>query len=84
MQLIKVVNQLKCIIKVINGKVFCTSLYISNEFDIMHKHILEKINNLIADIPTVKNQFIESEFTNERNRKYPSIVTGKQIGRAHV
>lgn len=65
------------LIKVIHGKAFCSSLDISEEFDIMHKHILEKIGNLIADIPTVKNQFIESEFTNERNRKYPMYLMNR-------
>lgn len=65
------------LIKVIKGKAFCTSLDISKEFDIMHKHILEKISNLIADIPTVKSQFIESEFTNERNRKYPMYLMNR-------
>ena len=65
------------LIKVINGKVFCTSLDISKEFDIMHKHILEKISNLIADVPTVKSQFIENEFTNERNRKYPMYLMNR-------
>lgn len=59
------------------GKVFCTSLDIAREFNIMHKHILEKINNLTADIPTVKNQFLESEFTNERNRKYPMFIMNR-------
>jgi Rha family phage regulatory protein len=59
------------------GKVFCTSLDIAREFNIMHKHILEKINNLTDDIPSVKNQFIESEFTNERNRKYPMFVMNR-------
>jgi Rha family phage regulatory protein len=65
------------LIKVINGKVFCTSLDISKEFDIMHLHILEKIRNLTNDIPIVKNQFIESEFTNERNRKYPMYLMNR-------
>ena len=65
------------LIKVIHGKAFCSSLDISEEFDIMHKHILEKIGNLIADIPTVKSQFIESEFTNERNRKYPMYLMNR-------
>ena len=60
----------KNLVYVEKGKVFCTSLDIAKEFDVMHKHILEKIENVIADIPTVKNQFIKSEFTNERNRKY--------------
>ena len=65
------------LIKVINGKVFCTSLDISKEFDIMHLHILEKIRNLTNDLPIVKSQFIESEFTNERNRKYPMYLMNR-------
>ena len=67
----------KDLVYVEKGKVFCTSLDISREFDIMHKHILEKIENLTADIPSVKNQFIKSEFTNERNRKYPMFVMNR-------
>ena len=61
----------KSLVEVKRGVVFCNSLQIAEEFMITHKQILEKIRNLTADIPTVKNEFEESEFTNERNRKYP-------------
>jgi Rha family phage regulatory protein len=67
----------KDLVYVEKGKVFCTSLDISREFDIMHLHILEKIRNLTNDIPMVSSQFIESEFTNERNRKYPMFVMNR-------
>ena len=40
----------KNLVYVEKGKVFCTSLDISKEFEIMHKHILEKISNLIQRI----------------------------------
>ena len=43
----------------------------------MHLHILEKIRNLTNDLPIVKSQFIESEFTNERNRKYPMYLMNR-------
>ena len=67
----------KSLVYVEKGKVFCTSLDIAKEFDVMHKHVLEKIENVIADIPTVKNQFFKSEFTNERNRKYPMFIMNR-------
>lgn len=67
----------KELVYVEKGKVFCTSLDISREFDILHLHILEKIRNLTNDIPILKSQFIESEFTNERNRKYPMFVMNR-------
>ena len=59
----------KDLVYVEKGKVFCTSLDISREFDIMHLHILEKIRNLTNDIPIVSSQFIESRFINERYKK---------------
>lgn len=67
----------KELVYVEKGKVFCTSLDISREFDILHLHILEKIRNLTNDIPILKSQFIGSEFTNERNRKYPMFVMNR-------
>ena len=62
---------MKELVKVKNGKLFCTSLDISEEFEIGHNRVLEKIRNLTDDIPTVKKEFSESKFTNNRNRKYP-------------
>ena len=61
----------KNLIKNSRGKLFCTSIDIGLEFVIMHNQILVKIRKLIVDIPTVKKEFEEAIFTNERNREYP-------------
>lgn len=58
------------LVEVKNGKVYCTSLSISEEFRITHSHVMEKIKKLTLDIPTVKTQFEEGIFVNERNREY--------------
>ena len=61
----------KNLVEVKNGKIMCSSLDISEEFEISHSHVLEKIRNLTIDVPTVKKEFKKTEFTNNRNRKYP-------------
>jgi len=53
------------------GEVLTTSLKFAEEFKIMHKEILRKIQNLTVDYPAVKKQFKEDVFTNDRNREYP-------------
>jgi phage regulator Rha-like protein len=59
------------LVEIKNGKVYCTSLSIAEEFKISHPHVLEKIRNLTIDIPTAKSEFKEGFFINERNREYP-------------
>ena len=62
------------LVEIENGMVFTTSNKIAEEFGIMHKHILEKIESFTAEISTVKfnEMYREFEYTNSRNRKYRS------------
>lgn len=53
------------------GKVYSTSIIFSKEFEIAHKHVLEKITNLTVETSAVKNMFIESKYKNDRGREYP-------------
>lgn len=53
------------------GQVLTTSLIFAEEFELNHQHVLEKIKNLTVKYPTVRNQFIEGQFINDRNREYP-------------
>lgn len=54
-----------------SNQLYTTSLLFAEEFELNHKHVLDKIRNLTAEYSTVRNDFKEDEFTNERNRKYP-------------
>lgn len=62
------------LVEIENGMVFTTSNKIAEEFGIMHKHILEKIDSFTDEISTVKfnEMYREFEYTNSRNRKYKS------------
>ncbi|MGL5050655.1 MAG: Rha family transcriptional regulator [Fusobacteriaceae bacterium] len=62
------------LVEVKQGKVFTTSLIFAEQFGLEHKHILEKIRNLTVEYSTIKNEFVETEFTNARNRKYPMFL----------
>ena len=53
------------------GEILTTSLKFSDEFKIMHIHVLEKIKKLTIEHSIVKNQFKEDTFINDRNREYP-------------
>lgn len=52
-------------------QVFADSLKVAEKFNISHKHILIKIENLTAENPSVKNSFLKDKYINERNREYP-------------
>lgn len=54
-----------------NGDVLSTTLKFAEEFDITHRHVLEKIKKITAEYPTVKKQFKSDVFKNDRNREYP-------------
>ena len=57
-----------------NGYVFTTSNLVGEEFGIMHKHILEKIESFKDEISAVRfNQmYKEFDYTNSRGRTYKS------------
>lgn len=52
------------------GKLFCDSLMFSEKFETKHRNVTRDIRNLTALFGAVRNEFIESEWINDRNRKY--------------
>ena len=54
-----------------NKELLTNSLLFAEEFELSHKHVLDKIRKLMAEHLTLQNDFKEDEFTNERNRQYP-------------
>lgn len=59
------------LIEVVNGEPRTTSDLIGKEFGITHKHILEKVDNLAAEIPTVRFSEMYQEFTRlSRGKEY--------------
>lgn len=58
-----------------NGKVYVTSKTIAEDFGKEHDDVLGSIRDLIKNLTTenigVKNYFVESDYINSRNRKYP-------------
>lgn len=65
---------MKDIIKSKNGIAFTTSQKVAFDFNKSHKHVLEKIDNILSNrvvgISTMKKYFIESSFKNDQNREY--------------
>jgi len=62
------------IVEIKRGKVFCTSIMFSEKMEMNHRDVLKDIRNLTATANAVKDEFLESEYTNNRNRKYPMIL----------
>ena len=56
-----------------NGELVVSSRQIAEDFQKMHKHILESIRNLVDENSAVKSMFIESEFEN-RGKVYPEYL----------
>lgn len=58
-----------------NGKVYATSKSIAEDFGKEHDDVLGSIRDLIKNLITenigVKDYFVESDYINSRNRKYP-------------
>ncbi|NRT88547.1 Rha family transcriptional regulator [Clostridium beijerinckii] len=58
-----------------NGKVYATSKSIAEDFGKEHDDVLGSIRDLIKNLTTenigVKDYFVESDYINSRNRKYP-------------
>lgn len=58
-----------------NGKVYATSKTIAEDFGKEHDDVLGSIRDLIKNLTTenigVKSYFVESDYINSRNRKYP-------------
>ena len=57
----------------INGELVVTSRQVAEDFEKMHKHILESIRNLVDENSAVKSMFIESQFEN-RGKMYPEYL----------
>lgn len=62
-----------------NNKMYTTSNIVSEEFGIMHKHILEKIQSFTDEISAMKfnEMYREFDYTNERNRTYKSYKVSR-------
>ncbi|MGL5057561.1 MAG: Rha family transcriptional regulator, partial [Fusobacteriaceae bacterium] len=67
------------------GNIYTDSLIYAEEFDIRHKHLMEKIRNLTDDLSALKKEnFIEKDyyiledFTNSRGRKYERYLITKK------
>ena len=58
------------LVEVKNKELMTTSLIFAKEFELNHQHVLEKIKNLTVKYSTVRSQFKEDVFTNNRNREY--------------
>lgn len=60
------------------GKVFTSSKIFSDNFKIPHNELLKRIRKLTGEYLPVKNEFVETDFVNERNRKYPMFLMTRQ------
>lgn len=56
-----------------DGEIVVTSRQVAEDFEKMHKHILESIRNLVDENSAVKSMFIESQFEN-RGKMYPEYL----------
>ena len=69
---------MKKMVSIKNNKVYCNSLIFSKELELNHRDVLKDIRKLTATNKTVKDQFLETEYTNSRNRKYPMFIMTKK------
>lgn len=65
------------ILQDINGIILASSREISERFGKDHKHVLRDINNLTVQNWAVRNMFTESEYINDRGRKYPEYLMNR-------
>ena len=56
-----------------DGELVVTSRQVAEDFEKMHKHILESIRNLVDENSAVKSMFIESQFEH-RGKMYPEYL----------
>jgi len=54
-----------------------TSLVFAEEFDLKHKHVLEKIRKYRVDFSAVKNQFEEGMFVDRKNKEQPMFFMNR-------
>ncbi|CAJ1186143.1 hypothetical protein CPEBRM1_ABPJDJAI_00863 [Companilactobacillus paralimentarius] len=54
-----------------------SSLQVAGTFNKSHQHILEAIDNLTVENPTVKKMFVEGTYKNSRNREYREIFMNR-------
>jgi len=54
-----------------------SSLQVAGTFNKNHQHILEAIDNLTVENPTVKKMFVEGTYKNSRNREYREIFMNR-------
>ena len=55
-----------------NGELTVSRIQVAEDFDKDHRHVTEKIRNLIAENSAVKNFFTETTYISERGRAYKS------------
>lgn len=60
------------------SSVWSDSLIFSKFFEISHNEVLKKIRNLTGRISPVKNNFIETNFINERGREYKKFLINRK------
>ena len=67
-------NNMENLVIMKNQQAVTSSLQVAETFEKNHQHVLEAIDNLTVENPTVKNMFMEDEYTNSRGRKYRQII----------
>lgn len=60
-----------------NKQAVTSSLQVAETFGKSHQHVLEAIDNLTVENPTVKSMFAEGTYTNSRGRKYRQIYMNR-------
>lgn len=61
-----------------NGELVVSSRQIAEDFQKMHKHVIQAIENLIKRNPELNKDFIESKYTTERGRQYKEYLLTKE------
>lgn len=56
------------------SKLLVSSREVAKNFEKDHKHVIEKIENLMVENSAVRNMFIESEYMSDRGRKYKEYL----------
>lgn len=57
-----------------DGELVVTSRQVAEDFEKQHQHVTQAIENLISENSLLKSMMIESEYTNDRGRRYKEYL----------
>ncbi|MGL5191798.1 MAG: Rha family transcriptional regulator, partial [Cetobacterium sp.] len=66
------------LVEIKKGEIYTDSLIYAKEFGITHRHLMEKIRELTAEVSTPENYWKLSKYTNKQGREYEKYSISKK------